>query len=155
MDYRGILDQDFIALLSILDPTTPALWGSMNAQQMVEHLNLVVNISNGRLPQTPTADPEKMAYRRARFFEKDVPMPRNFQPPFIAPKPQPLRYENMKVAIQQLQHSLSLFHVYFTENETALHPLFGNMNYDEWLQFHFRHFRHHFTQFGLIPEEIN
>lgn len=155
MDYREILDQDFIDLLHILDPATPPLWGSMNAQQMVEHLNLVVNISNGRLPQTPTADPEKLAHRRARFFEKDVPMPRNFQQPFIAAKPQPLRYENMQVAIQKLQHSLALFHAYFAQNQTASHPLFGAMTYDEWLQFHFRHFRHHITQFGLIPEEID
>ncbi len=155
MDYRKILDQDFIDLLKILPPSTAPLWGSMNAQQMVEHLALVVNISNGRFPQTPTADPEKLAYRRTRFFEKDVPMPRNFQPPFIAPNPVPLRYENMLAAIQKLQNSLALFHVYFIENQTAIHPFFGAMNYDEWLQFHFRHFRHHFTQFGLLPEEIN
>ena len=39
------------------------------------------------------------------------------------------------------------------ERVTTAHFYYGWFNYHEWLIFHYRHFRHHFKQFGLLANE--
>jgi len=36
------------------------------------------------------------------------------------------------------------------QKKTALHPYYGNLNYEQWLLLHSKHFTHHFSQFGLM-----
>jgi oxepin-CoA hydrolase/3-oxo-5,6-dehydrosuberyl-CoA semialdehyde dehydrogenase len=44
------------------------------------------------------------------------------------------------------------YYNYFNENPDAvlMNPTFGELNKDEWEQFHKKHLTHHLTQFGLI-----
>jgi oxepin-CoA hydrolase/3-oxo-5,6-dehydrosuberyl-CoA semialdehyde dehydrogenase len=50
--------------------------------------------------------------------------------------------------MQQLER----FYEYHTEHPdiTPVHPTLGPLNYQEWVQMHARHFKHHLKQFGLI-----
>ncbi len=152
MDYKHFLYEEFPLLLRGLKKDTPALWGKMNAQQMIEHLILVVGASNGRLSIEPNADAERLAYRKMRFFEKDVPMPRNFRVSFAPEEPKSEQFSNIEEAKMELFNQLQRFDDYFNEHEgmSTVHPVFGAFNYDEWVENHARHFRHHLMQFGLI-----
>jgi hydroxymethylglutaryl-CoA reductase len=152
MDYKHFLYEEFPVLLRDLKADTPALWGKMNAQQMIEHLYLVVSASNGRVTIDPQADEARLAYRKMRFFEKDTPMPRHFRVIFVPEEPNPVQFVHIEDAKMKLFEQLQRFDDYFMEHPciTSVHPVFGALNYEEWVQNHARHIRHHLMQFGLI-----
>ncbi len=152
MDYDQFLYDDFPVLLESIHTDHQPQWGSMNAQQMIEHLQTLFSISNGKNEAPAAADLEKMAYRKSRFFEKYMPMPKNFQS--VAKPGERLTYADMETAKTHLMQDFERFHYYLIEHPDIhpLHPYFGPLNYDEWVQFHARHIRHHFTQFGLLEE---
>ena len=156
MNYHEFLYEQFPDLLDALQADTPALWGQMNAQQMVEHLGNVVGFSNGRFEAKPTVDAERLAYRKMRYYEKDVPMPRHFRVEFIPETPNPLQFQDIEAAKNFLLQQLERFDDYYIEHLglTAMHPVLGVLNYDEWVQTHSRHFRHHLQQFGVLPLPI-
>lgn len=156
MDYKHFLYEEFPILLRGLNADTRALWGKMNAQQMVEHLSLVVNASNGRFALKPNAEPERLAYRKMRFFEKDTPFPQNFRVDFVPEEPNPVHFANIEDAKMQLFNQLQRFDDYFAEHPgiTTMHGVFGELNYEEWVQNHARHFRHHLMQFGLVEMPV-
>jgi hydroxymethylglutaryl-CoA reductase len=156
MDYQDFLYNQFPDLLSTLNQDTQPLWGLMNAQQLVEHLTIILACSNGHFDAKPIADVERMAYRKMRYYEKDVPMPRNFRTDFMPETPHPVKYPNIEIAKIQLKEELVHFKNYYAEhlNLTAMHPVLGLLNYEEWLETHARHFRHHLQQFGVLPLPI-
>jgi hydroxymethylglutaryl-CoA reductase len=152
MDFKHFLYEEFPLLLRGLKTETPALWGKMNAQQMVEHLYLVVSASNGRITIQPGVDAERLAYRKMRYFEKDVHMPRHLRVDFIPEEPNPVQFPNIEDAKMQLFAQLQRFDDYFAEHQgiTTMHPVLGHLIFTEWIETHARHFRHHLIQFGLI-----
>jgi hydroxymethylglutaryl-CoA reductase len=157
MNYYDFLYEQFPELLDNLHADTKPLWGLMNAQQMIEHLASIVSCSNGRFEAKPSADAERLAYRKMRYFEKDVPMPRSFRVDFVPETPHPVRYPNMEEAKNHLLQQLERFDDYYAEHPglTAMHPVLGILNYDEWVQTHARHFKHHLQQFGILPLPID
>ena len=156
MDYKHFLYEEFPILLRGLKAETPALWGKMNAQQMIEHLHLVVSASNGRITINPTADAARLAYRKMRYFEKDFPMPRHHRVDFVPEEPNPVQFANIEEAKMQLFAQLQRFDDYFAEHPdiTAIHPVFGDLTFAEWVETHARHFRHHLMQFGLMESSV-
>ena len=156
MDYHNFLYEQVPVLIRNLHSDTPALWGKMNAQQMVEHIGYVVSYSNGRLRATPNAEPEKLAYRKMRYFEKDFKMPRHFRVDAVPEEPMSLQFPNIEEAKLFFFQQLERFDDYYKEHPdiTAPHFTMGELNYEEWIQAHARHFRHHFKQFGLLDENF-
>jgi hypothetical protein len=156
MNYHDFIYVRFPEYLDKLTADTTPLWGLMNAQQMVEHLESVVSVSNGRHEAKPSADAERLAYRKMRYFDKDVPMPRSMRVDFVPETPHPPRYPNIEVAKTHLLQQMARFDDYYIEHPglTAMHPVLGILNYNEWVETHARHFRHHLQQFGLIPLPI-
>jgi hydroxymethylglutaryl-CoA reductase len=152
MDLRDFFYNQFPVLLREIHQDTPALWGKMNAQQMIEHLALVVSLSNGRLEANPKADPERLAYRKMRFFEKDVNMSKSIRLDIVPEEPAPMQFPDIEAAKMYLFEQLDRFDDYFNEHPdlTPLHPLMGAFSYDEWVLLHARHFRHHLQQFGIL-----
>ena len=55
-------------------------------------------------------------------------------------------------AIDDLTKSINDFFEFFKNDpsKTTLHPAFGELNFDEWVQLHHKHVTHHLKQFGLI-----
>jgi oxepin-CoA hydrolase/3-oxo-5,6-dehydrosuberyl-CoA semialdehyde dehydrogenase len=82
----------------------------------------------------------------------DAPYEKNIQVPALKGQLQPLRFPDLESAKSALFDELSLFHLYYDENPDAKHinPLFGELDKAQWLQLHFKHSHHHFTQFGLL-----
>jgi hydroxymethylglutaryl-CoA reductase len=152
LDYAHYLYEECPQILASLTPDASAKWGKMDAQQMVEHLAYTIGIANGRFNIEPTAEPERLAYRKMRFFEKDVPFVQNIRVPFVPEETMPHQFPDIEQSKEFLMNQLERFYYYHEEhpNLTPVHPMFGAMNYEEWVQFQARHFRHHFAQFGLV-----
>jgi hypothetical protein len=58
----------------------------------------------------------------------------------------------MEEALANLQKSITAFEDYFKDDKlkTALHPVFGELNFGEWVLLHYKHVTHHLRQFGLM-----
>lgn len=140
---------EYIDHLHRLDANAKPNWGSMNAQQMVEHLALLLRVSNGKIKSPQLTPPDKLERMRGFLFSEQ-PMPQNFKAPFIDDA-QPLRTASIAAAISELQTELKDFDSHYSERgRTEIHPVFGALDHDGWKQFHSKHFTHHLTQFGLI-----
>jgi hypothetical protein len=141
---RKYLESHFLKL----QPDTPAVWGKMTSQQMVEHLIDQVQYTNGKKePFCEVLEKEANKAKQINIYT-DVEIPRNVV--FGTPQEQ-LIYPDLPSAIQRLLAELDDFDQYFAKpGRTAIHGGFGPMNYKEWLIWHSKHFFHHLKQFGLI-----
>lgn len=153
-ELEDFLLHEAFMILDRLSPGTQPLWGAMNAQQMIEHLVLAVEVSNGRHEMQLHTDKEKVSKLKAVMLLSDRPMPREFKNPALPPAPVKEMYAGIDQAKHALKQALELFTHYFRNKvETKrVHNIFGELDYHEWLWFHYKHFIHHFTQFGLLPE---
>jgi hydroxymethylglutaryl-CoA reductase len=156
IDYQHFLYEEIPDLLEALQANTSPQWGKMDAQQMIEHLAYTIGFANGRFNMEPNAEPERLAYRKMRFFEKDVPFVQGLRVNVIPEEPMPHQFSDIEQSKDFMMGQLERFYYYHTEHPdlTPMHPVLGALNYDEWVQFHARHFRHHFTQFGLIQVQV-
>ncbi|MFU8858929.1 MAG: hypothetical protein ACNA8K_00760 [Cyclonatronaceae bacterium] len=137
--------------LDVLTSDHAPLWGDMSAQHMVEHLTDSLKISNGETTVQQFTDEEKIPALRA-FLMSDRPMPRNFRSPANGEGLRPLRHPNLDSALAVLKNELARFHQFHEANHGSrpVNPVFGPLSYNQWIQFHQKHFQHHLSQFGLI-----
>jgi hydroxymethylglutaryl-CoA reductase len=136
--------------LESLDATSTPAWGGMSAQRMVEHLCDALYMSCGQGDFT-LAVPEDRIEKMQQFLASDKPMAQNIQVPF-APADAVLRNEDMELALDEFATAFVQFSEQFEDNPTftALHPYYGELDFEKWNQMHSKHFAHHFKQFGLI-----
>jgi hypothetical protein len=137
--------------LNRLTPDRQPLWGGMTAQHMVEHLTGALMLSNGDITIEQHTEEKKIPAMRA-FLMSDRPMPRNFNSPANGDGLPVLKHPDLEKAIAALRVELARFHQYHEKNPGVkpVNPVFGPLSYEEWIQFHQKHFQHHLTQFGLI-----
>jgi hypothetical protein len=129
------------------------IFGEMTPQHMVEHLILTVRISTRKEPQKHYFPSEKEQKIKAFVIGTDNDMPIGFKSPILPPDGLPaLKYSNLTDAIDNLKTELNDFDDYFRNNplDKPINPTMGELNYQEWVRFHNRHFMHHFKQFGLL-----
>lgn len=138
--------------LSTLKPDTPALFGKMNAQQMVEHLAFATKFSNGKNPQQQHTPPELAAKIKDRTIYSDRELSKGVRVPAIGEEPFPAFYPDMEAAIQAFRKELEDFDLFFEQNPDSqpIQPHMGPMNHAEWKILWGKHITHHFKQFGLI-----
>lgn len=141
--------ETFLGKLNGLTADTPAEWGSMNAQQMVEHLSNSIDLSIGNIKEELTI-PEEKVERAVEVLFSDKPFPRGFKVAY-APENPTLRNEDLDDAIDELAMKWVAFEEYFIDYPDAkhLHPVYGNLDYKGWQRVHSKHFTHHFLQFNL------
>jgi hypothetical protein len=137
--------------LNKLAPTTPAAFGIMSAQHMVEHLTLTVKLSSGRI-KIPEFEPsEKQISQKEMLLNTPIEFPKGINAPGLEGVLMPLKYDSFSESIDQLLNSIDFFNAFFSTNPTSktMHPRFGRLNHMEWEKFHAKHFQHHFSQFGI------
>lgn len=158
-ELETFLATDFLAWLDVLTENHTALWGRMDAQQMVEHLTIAVNVSNGTQTVDLVTAADKIDKLKNIALLSDRPMQREFKNVALPLDPMPYVYEDLRAAKLALKLSVLLFKQHFENNtdKKQLHNIFGELTYHEWLWFHYKHLIHHFSQFGVIPtvERIN
>jgi hypothetical protein len=148
-----LLTQKLLPLLQPLAPDATGKWGRMNGQQMVEHLAFIFGASAGKV-KTRLSIPEEFLPKSNEFLWSDKEFRENTKAPagLIPEEPQPLKHTNMKQAITALQNEVDYFINYFTTQPgiKVLHPSFGELDYEGWIQLHNKHVTHHLKQFGLL-----
>ena len=152
-----LLDRFFEDLLpeaiDLVKDDTQAAWGEMSPQHMVEHLIFAFRISTGRL-EIECHTPESKRDKLRSFLERDVPMPRGFTNPVTGDTLPALQFESLEEAKKLLKEEVNHFLRYYEEKPEATHinPMFGELGYEMWKKFHFKHCFHHLAQFEVVKE---
>ncbi|MBU3012761.1 hydroxymethylglutaryl-CoA reductase, degradative [Polaribacter vadi] len=135
--------------LSGLTRATKPVFGKMNGQQVIEHLSLLMQISNGKIDADYYVSDEKTA-RRKPFLDTDGELHIGFRAAILSDEPTPEKFNSISEAIDDLVVQINDFKNHFTEATTENHPFFGELDYEYWKKFHVKHFTHHFKQFNLL-----
>ena len=128
-------------------------WGIMNGQPMVEHVAAFFAVSSGKIKFDLVTPLEHLPkYREFLLSDKDFRENTKAPTSVISEEALPLRYATMEEALENLEESIKAFENYFKEevSKTTLHPVFGELNFEEWVLLHYKHVRHHLRQFGMI-----
>ena len=141
------------ALAALREDARPA-WGAMTAQQMVEHLAWVFEISIGEASVECSVPEERRARWKAFLFDA-TPMPREFRNPALVAGLPFLRHAGLAEAKAALSRVVDLFLEHWRAAPAAahVHPTFGPLLAEEWSRSHFKHVYHHLLQFRLIERD--
>ncbi len=149
-----ILDRTkLFEILSKLQTDSKPQFGAMTPQHMVEHLAFAVRFSNGKEPQQHHYPTDKEVKIKGFVIGTDNEMPIGFKSPVLPTEgPPTLKYSNLTHAIDNLRTELTDFDNYFINQplQKPINPTMGELNHQEWVRFHNRHFTHHFRQFSLL-----
>ena len=140
-----------ILLLNNLKEDTKNLWGKMTPQHMIEHLILSLQISNNKLA-TSCFTPEEKLPTLKKVLMSERPFPKGFVNALTGDGLPELTYSDLSKAKSVLEQETKDFYLYFEKYPDAklINPTFGELNKEEWEQFHKKHFTHHLSQFGLV-----
>ncbi|MES2728055.1 MAG: DinB family protein [Bacteroidota bacterium] len=143
---------DFTALRKELHAETPATFGSMNAQQMIEHLSLIYDYILSDLTITILTSEEKIEKVKKLFLWSVGGFKQGVVNDFTRSLSFETKHPNIEVAIGEFEkrHYLVADVLAQQKVEGKTHPVFGLLNNEEWLQFFTKHTWHHFNQFGLV-----
>ncbi len=149
----NFITKEYIPLLKNLQADTMGNWGKMNAQQMVEHVAAFFCVSTEKMKfelVTPVEHIPK--YREFLFSDKEFRENTKAPVTVIGEDALPLRFTSMDEALENLTKSITAFENYFKEDgeKKTLHPVFGELNFEEWVLLHCKHVTHHARQFGLM-----
>ncbi|HMI77182.1 MAG TPA: DUF1569 domain-containing protein [Ferruginibacter sp.] len=149
----NFITKEYIPLLKTLPGDAVGKWGKMNGQQMVEHVAAFFYVSTEKI-RFDLVTPLEHLPKYKEFLLSDKEFRENTKAPItvIGDDALPLRFATMDEAVENLQGSIRYFENYFKENETkaTIHPVFGELNYEEWVLLHYKHVTHHARQFELM-----
>ena len=153
---KSFLKNELIVLVNKLKGDEKGKWGKMNAQQMIEHVAGFFKVSTGKI-HFPLTTPAEHLPKYKEFLLSDKEFRENTKAPVLPEEPLPLQYATMPEAINDLTKSVDDFFAFFKNDpsKTTLHPAFGELNFNEWVQLHLKHVTHHLKQFGLIENSIS
>ena len=143
------LRNQYTKILLELDENTPAKWGKMNVQQMIEHMSDYVRIANGKTAmEIITA--EDMLPRLQGFLASEKPMRENTPNVLLPDTPPPVRHATKQEAVEELQSELDHFFAVHEQEagRVTANPFFGNLDFDHQVQLLHKHGTHHLRQFG-------
>ena len=137
--------------LGNLKADSNAQWGTMTAKQMLIHL--IQSSKMMHLENTKLVIKEKYIEKAIAFLYTDKPISKGIE------IPKDIGYnfddgiaEDIEVTKEDLINSTNTMLSFLSENTDfkAMHPFFGELNTQQWLLFHKKHFTHHLSQFGLM-----
>ncbi len=147
------IQTEFRQLLAGLKADSKPNWGKMNAQQMVEHLSDFFKVSTNKIIFPLISAPDYLPKLKA-FLLSDKAFKENTKAPdtIVPEEPADCRNQDIQAALVELNNEIDAFFQYFEQGpaEQTTHPVFGTLNFDEWILLHYKHLQHHAKQFGLI-----
>lgn len=141
----GVADK-LLARLDRLSPDTPARWGRFTCPDMVAHLNESMRMALGEV--TPAVKKVPVRY----FPLKQIviyllPIPKG-----VPTAPELLVRSGRAVWAEELKRFRELLPRLVARSGSTSwpsHPIFGSMSRGAWGALGYKHFSHHFTQFGV------
>lgn len=148
----NFLSSDLVPLLKTLSPNSPMKWGKMNAQQMVEHIAGFFRVSTNQLHFTLVTPIEQLP-KLVSFLRSDKEFRENTKAPVLPEDPLPVQFASMEDAVNDLEKEIQYFVHQFSNTDSLItqHPVFGDLNFDDWVLLHYKHVVHHLKQFELLP----
>jgi len=148
LDTRTV--DDLRKRLGALNPETRALWGKMNAHQMVCHLNDSFDLAMGA--KTASEDITLLSRTLRKWGALLAPLP---WPKGVPTRPEmdqlrggtrPVEFTSDKAA---LAAALQRFVQQPRAFRFARHPAFGHLTEWEWMRWGYLHVDHHLRQFDV------
>ena len=147
------ITKECIPLFNKLSADGVGKWGKMSGQQMVEHVTAFFYVSTEKIKFDLVTPAEHLPkYREFLFSDKEFKENTKAPGNVIGEEALPLRYANMEEALEKLSESITYFESYFKDDadKKTLHPVFGELNFEEWVLLHYKHVTHHLRQFELL-----
>lgn len=152
-DQIDFLQNEFLKIIRTADSSATPKWGKMNFQQMVEHVTAFFKVSTQQLKFDLVSPPEHLP-KLKEFLMSDKQFRENTKAPtnIIGEEPLPAHFKTVEEAINQLDKEVNHFSDFYATDKqvTAVHPVFGELNFEEWVRLHYKHVTHHLRQFGLL-----
>lgn len=150
-DKLSFISTLFVPLLNNLQSDAVGKWGKMNGQQMIEHLADFFKVSSGKIVFS-LATPVEHLPKFKEFLYSEKEFRENTKAPVLPDEPLPVRFVTIQESIADLNIALNGFINKFSNDEYQLvmHPVFGYLNFEEWVLLHYKHVTHHLRQFGLV-----
>jgi len=147
----NFISAGIIPLLNALPADAVGKWGKMNGQQMVEHVAGFFKVSTGKIKFSLVTPVEHLP-KYKEFLNSDKEFRENTKAPVLPEEPLPVRFATMTESINELDKYIKEFVDLFSSNSQlkTMHPVFGELNFDEWVLLHYKHVTHHLKQFVLI-----
>jgi len=142
---------NLVITLEKLKEDSKAEWGKMVPKQMLIHL--IQSSKMIHLRNTKLIIKEKYIERAIAFLYSDKPISRGIEiPKDIGYNFEEGISENMEELKTELINSTNIMLTFLTKNIgfKAIHPFFGELNSEQWLLFHRKHYTHHLSQFGVF-----
>ena len=147
------LTNEYIPLIKDLPADAIGKWGKMNGQQNVEHVTGFFRVSTGKL-KFPLVTPVEHLPKYKEFLFSEMEFRENTKAPVsvLPEEPMPIRKASMNEALEELQNEIKDFVDFFKNNPgvKTSHPVFGDLNFEEWVLLHYKHVTHHLKQFDLV-----
>ena len=137
---------EFVNRINKLTPQTKAQWGIMNAEQMLKHAQIPLELT---LDKRVVKQNKVISFlfgkrilkkltKTAAAFDKNLPTFKEAKLPVTK------GFEVEKKALLDLINEFEL-----TKITTKPHPFFGAMTKEEWNVLQTKHLEHHLNQFGV------
>lgn len=152
VDKSEFLKTDALNLMLTLKAETKPLWGMMTAHHMIEHLCYIIENSVGRR-KIETITPEEKLPKFKQFLMSPYGFTQNFKFPLLPENDLvPLRTKDIAEAIELYVELVGEMIELINQPDftTTPHPMYGPLNKEETLMFHYKHLQHHLSQFGLV-----
>lgn len=144
------LRYEFVNKIKTIPESTQPLWGKMNVHQMVEHMSYSLRQANGRdLYECVT--PEDAIPKWQAFLMSEKQFKENTPNQLLPDTPPPPQHGSVANALAELDDEMTHFFVVFDNapGKKIMNLLFGNLDYDMWVQLLHKHAWHHLRQFGI------
>jgi hypothetical protein len=140
------------SVFSNLKADAKPLFGKMSARHVVEHLCTIVKVSSGKKQGKFFLTQEEAELLKAKLIYGDAELSPGIKNPAMGDEPPALIHSDLDTALEELYNEIGYFEEHYKKNPgiTHTHPRMGELNYNEWLVVHSKHFAHHFRQFQLI-----
>jgi len=150
LDKVAFLKGELNLLCNGLTAEAKGKWGVMNAHQMLEHITDFFRVSTGKVA-FDLITPEEHLPKYKAFLYSDKEFRENTKAPVsvLGEEPLPLRTTSLEEALSNLKKSVDDFFLFFEQDpmRTTVHPVFGPLNFEEWVLLHYKHVNHHLRQF--------
>lgn len=152
IEAKRFLQVTIPAATSKLLAVTQPHWGKMTSQHMIEHLYTAV-VSSTIIKKTPPVPPNsgQEEFKNSLIYSLE-PMGKNLDnPAFRFGLPDYTNPTIVEAKAKLLSSLKRFFEIYEGKDDAYNFNLFlGDLQAQETLIFHYKHFKHHYTQFGLI-----
>ena len=142
-----------LPLVNAIEPDATPIWGIMNGRNVVEHLTGSMRMSNGRFDLPLRTPEDRVAKYKAWLLRDDTVLTPNVPNDPVPEETPATRDDSIEQSRKKHAHDLNQFFTRFKENpdDLAMHPVFGLLNFREWVVFHYKHYQHHLAQFRQVP----